>query len=159
MGTDCDDDAQTDKVNELEKRWGRLFYELQEFKRETSNCNVPYGYPKNKQLANWVQLQRQTYARGSMREDRFQRLNDIGFVWVRGGAAGSPAHTLAWFDRLNELEEFKKEHGHTNVPASYSENPALGNWVQRQRRSFKEGTLVDDRVECLNKIGFEWSLR
>jgi hypothetical protein len=33
--------------------------------------------------------------------------------------------------RLSELADYRKIHGHCNVPAKYSENTKLGNWVNQ----------------------------
>ena len=48
-----------------------------------------------------------------------------------------------WMDRVQELLQFSQAHGHTRVPKRYKENPALGNWVNKQRqlyRSYLQGT-------------------
>ena len=36
------------------------------------------------------------------------------------------------------LQEFKAEHGHTNVPQEYPKNPSLGNWVKYNRYKMRE---------------------
>jgi Helicase associated domain len=35
----------------------------------------------------------------------------------------------SWYQRLNELYEFKQEHGHCDVPQKYPQNRCLGIWV------------------------------
>ena len=35
-------------------------------------------------------------------------------------------------------QEFKEEHGHTNVPQEYWKNPSLGNWVKYNRKKLRE---------------------
>ena len=68
-----------------------------------------------------------------------------------------------WTEKFEDLCEFKKNHGHCHVPHTYTANPALAQWVKRQRYQYKlkvEGkrsTLTDDRVKLLNQIGFIWS--
>ena len=68
-------------------------------------------------------------------------------------------------ERYNELVEFQREHGHCNVPDKYSANAALGNWVTNQRsryRNLKNGNkpaITPTRVELLEKLGFQWSVR
>ena len=39
----------------------------------------------------------------------------------------------AWENMFRELTEYKRANGHTDVPQKYSENAALGNWVNKVR--------------------------
>ena len=66
----------------------------------------------------------------------------------------------------NELIEFKREHGHCNVPQNYPANRQLGHWVNTQRMTLKkyiadETLPLDDKVKAerlrkLQDIGFDW---
>ena len=69
--------------------------------------------------------------------------------------------TIDWEDRLQELIDFKKAHGHCMVPQSH---PRLGAWVKWQREkyaSYEEGkdNFSQEKIEILNKIGFVWRIR
>jgi len=64
-----------------------------------------------------------------------------------------------WNDRLEELKEFKRKHGHCNVVPSHTEWKALGKWVYSQRHRRKEGQLSDEQVKLLDEIDFQWNLR
>lgn len=75
----------------------------------------------------------------------------------------SPAVTSGrWFDRFQDLVQFKEEHGHCCVPSHWPKNPPLAQWVKRQRHQFKrskEGlhsTITPDRIDALNKMKFVW---
>jgi len=59
---------------------------------------------------------------------------------------------------FQQLVEFKKAHGHCNVPHRYTENYALGKWVQHQREAHKKDKLSKKRIIRLKEIGFIWSL-
>ena len=74
--------------------------------------------------------------------------------------------------RFKELEEFKAEFGHCNVPApnsslSTKKNAPLGYWCCEMRASYKafeEGrkpfiALCPERIQQLENIGFEFSSR
>eukprot|EP00816_Leptocylindrus_hargravesii_P012292 CAMPEP_0196806970 /NCGR_PEP_ID=MMETSP1362-20130617/6906_1 /TAXON_ID=163516 /ORGANISM="Leptocylindrus danicus, Strain CCMP1856" /LENGTH=339 /DNA_ID=CAMNT_0042180681 /DNA_START=235 /DNA_END=1254 /DNA_ORIENTATION=- len=68
-----------------------------------------------------------------------------------------------WDKRFEELEEYLVKYGDTNVPQNYTGNPALANWVQRQKQVFKDflcngasGGITEGRIEKLNSIGFNW---
>ena len=90
--------------------WEARFQELVEYKRVHGNCNVPQDYNENLQLGKWVMTQRTK--KETMSEERRNKLNSIGFTWkVR--ATPIP---VDWEVRFQELVEYKRVHGHCNVP-------------------------------------------
>lgn len=63
----------------------------------------------------------------------------------------------------SELESFVKENGHARVPFKFPKNRHLGIWVSTQRAKYKQlrkgepsPSMTEDRIELLNKVGFEW---
>jgi len=76
-----------------------------------------------------------------------------------------PTKTATWKDRFEQLLTFRAIQGHVNVPYDYAENPALAQWVKRQRHQRKlldEGrhsNLTPYRLEQLESIGFCWDSR
>jgi len=67
-----------------------------------------------------------------------------------------------WYDRYQDLVEFKEKYGHCFVPSHWPRNPPLAQWIKRQRHQFKrfrEGkssTITSARVDALNKMKFAW---
>jgi hypothetical protein len=61
-----------------------------------------------------------------------------------------------WEDRLQDLLEFRRAHGHVNVPRSWSDHPRLAHWVVNQRRLLRLGKLSADRRARLEKLGIRW---
>lgn len=67
-----------------------------------------------------------------------------------------------WNDRFKDLVSFQARTGHCLVPHSFESNPALAQWVKRQRyqhklkREGKHSTLTDEREHALEKLGFVW---
>jgi hypothetical protein len=57
----------------------------------------------------------------SMTVERARALESLGFVW-------SKRDLVDWYSRLEELKQYKKEHGDCLVPNKYSANPQLGTW-------------------------------
>ena len=84
-----------------------------------------------------------------MPEDRIQKLNELDFDWDPTRAA----ITLTWDKRLGELERYKTEHGHCNVPDSQG---PLGRWVTYQRKRRNEGKMPADQIQKLDGLGFDW---
>jgi superfamily II DNA or RNA helicase len=63
-----------------------------------------------------------------------------------------------WDERFGEIKTYFYNFGHCNVPAIWTPNQSLGNWVRSQRRQFKAGVLAKERIEKLESIGFSWEL-
>lgn len=67
---------------------------------------------------------------------------------------------LRWYERYQELCQYKEEHGDCLVPQHYESNPQLGMWVSNQRRlksKVKKTPILLGRIEALNAIGFIWN--
>jgi hypothetical protein len=85
---------------------------------------------------------------------RIQELESLGFKW---GVCFT-----AWEDRLKELADYCRIHGHCNAPNRYSENIQLGYWVSRQRTEYglhlkgKKSALTTYRIQALESLGFKW---
>ena len=142
--------------------WWKRFSELEEYKQEHGDCNVPQEYRKNPQLGVWARNQRMFYKQNKMNAERIEALESIGFEW------SMPTPTILRWKRFGELEEYKREHGDCIVPRDYKKNPQLASWVGNQRSAYarslgknQKGILEisAERVEALNNIGFEWKLR
>jgi len=131
-----------------ERKWWRRFGELEEYKREHGHCNVPQQYKENPQLGSWVNTQRRFYIQNKLSSERIEALERIGFE--------SKPEEASWWKRLHELEDYKQEHGHCIVPQQYTENPQLGSWVNKQRTAYNQNKMSSERVEALERIGFEW---
>ncbi|MFH8439332.1 Helicase associated domain protein [Streptomyces sp. NPDC018007] len=69
-----------------------------------------------------------------------------------------------WLTGYNFLRGWVREHGHARVPMETTvelgdgSTFGLGNWVARQRRAFKAGTLRPWRYDLLTEIGMVWSV-
>jgi hypothetical protein len=140
--------------------WEDRLSELAEYRKIHGRCNVPKNYSKNAKLASWVSQTRTNYRlhkegkTSPMTLSRIQQLESLGFEWGR--------HASAWEDRLSELAEYRKIHGHCNVPYNYSKSAKLGRWVATQRTYYrlqkerKTSSLTTFRIQELESLGFEW---
>ena len=68
-----------------------------------------------------------------------------------------------WWKRMEELADYRNKHGDTLVPKRYPDNPALGNFVNKQRQNYRKFcakespcSLTEEKVRILNEIGFCW---
>ena len=143
-----------------EAAWTARFAELVAYKTRHNNCLVPAKYEANKQLAKWVDKQREQYQllkkgkNSTMTDERIAKLEKIGFVW--------DANEAAWTTRFVELVAYKQEHGDCNVPRNYGPNEQLGRWVFTQRYHYqrwnkgKKANITEARIAKLDAIEFEW---
>jgi arsenate reductase-like glutaredoxin family protein len=148
------------------RQWKDRLSELADYRKIHGHCNVPDTHSENLKLGIWVRTQRQQYrlhhVEGKtppMSNFRIQELEGIGFKWKVGGDGRQ------WEDRLSELADYRKIHGHCNVPKSWcSENPKLVNWVSKQRQQYRlhvEGKISQltlCRIQELERLGFEWNV-
>jgi len=68
-----------------------------------------------------------------------------------------------------ELEAFKEEFGHCNVPMKYPDNQTFLNWCSIIRNTYNRKqmglkptgrtNISQDRIDQLEQIGFQWRLR
>ena len=95
-----------------------------------------------------VDRQRQNYKNGKIPQDRFRRLNEIGFAWNarqsfklqspenhiqlalnENDNKGCSKYDSQWDERFKELVDFKRKHGHCSVPRDYNGSRTLQMWV------------------------------
>jgi hypothetical protein len=132
-----------------ETRWHDFYQKLVEFKNIYGHCRVPQGWKDDPRLGVWVTAQRSFQAKGTLREDREAKLNELQFDWS--------GHVMKWDASFQKLVEFKTRFGHCDVPAIWKEDPTLGVWVARQRHLKSTGRLQPDREAKLNEIKFAWN--
>ncbi|MDD5140399.1 MAG: Helicase associated domain protein [Verrucomicrobiales bacterium] len=138
--------------------WEKYFRQLVEFKQEHGHTNVPQRSGKYRELGTWVRNQRaaKRYKRPIMAE-RAKRLDELGFIWML-------VEPLSWERMFTALVEFRKIHGHCNVPQKSREHISLeqkrlGKWVNGQRTANFRGKISPARKQQLDSIGFVWNLR
>ena len=130
-------------------QWQKRFDELCEFKKANGHCNVPRDYHESRLLATWTQEQRTQYSQNRLNQKRIEKLNDIGFHFI--------PRNSQWDKSFIKLCEFQKINGHCNVTRKNEPSMrSLATWVAKQHKQYTDGILPKDRIEKLNKIGFDW---
>jgi hypothetical protein len=110
--------------------WEDRLSELAKYRKIHGHCNVPKSYSEKSKLATWVVTQRKQYKlhregkASHMTLSRIQELESLAFEWCRYGVTRV---ATSWKDRLSELADYRKIHGHCNVPMRFSDNSKLGN--------------------------------
>jgi hypothetical protein len=149
------------------KKWDERFQELLKFKEEYGHFLVPYRWTRNRELARWVKRQRHQFKlkckgqKSALNHDRLRALEKVGFVWN--------SHHAIWDEKIQELKEFTRCHGHANVPFKYPQNRQLSIWVRSQRRQYKllgeyaqgkrRSYMTKERYHQLRDLGFDFNPR
>lgn len=163
------------KPNKHELKWSEKVEQLKKFKDLYGHTNVstnraPDGFIA---LGPWVADQRTQHRLlregkpSNMSPHRIRTLTELGFQWTIQKHAALPFR-----DRLIQLQAYKEQHGHCNVPQKCKDSPAgLGNFVLEQRRMYKmfmedpasvkriSVEEVRSRIGQMEALGFTWSLR
>lgn len=62
-----------------------------------------------------------------------------------------------WDLHYGELVAYKEKHGDCDMPARWPENQTLATWVVAQRQYKRLQQLPKERIELLDKLGFNWT--
>ena len=146
-----------------ENRREKRFSEQQDFKKEQGHFKVPRAY-KNQALTCQVLRQRpqsKKVERGeetTLTIERREMLHNIKFKCD----SRTKSEKLRWDEQFSELQNFRKEWGHCNVPTSYTKHKLLACWVIHQRTLFRRTQRMENsRLRTKNRkrlesIGFQW---
>lgn len=101
-------------------------------------------------LGSWLIRQRAAFRAGELSADRTELLEKVGVSWEN--------QKLPWDDAFEILVAYKAEHGDVNAPDGcvYRGLP-LGTWLQTQRRAYRLGVIVAERVAQLEALGMVWA--
>ncbi len=119
---------------------------LFDYKKVHGNLLIP---AKNS-LSKFIRLQRSINKKGEMNSDRKASLVALGVDFEQ--------QVMSWDMWLAVLQEFIKIYGHCDVPYRYANNRGLGDWVKRQRISFRKKTLLKKHIRKLNGVNFKWEI-
>ena len=139
------------------EKWLENYGLLKEFKQKHGHVRVPID--ADDKLGSWLKTQMHQYRNTQegklpvLSSERIQLLEDIGVDW------GKRRWTTPWDDRFVALLDFRRRFGHPNVPWQWKENVALAQWVNSQRKKYKDltegrrNTLSEEQISRLNSIG------
>eukprot|EP00656_Telonema_subtile_P044704 TRINITY_DN50966_c0_g1_i1.p1 TRINITY_DN50966_c0_g1~~TRINITY_DN50966_c0_g1_i1.p1 ORF type:complete len:186 (+),score=29.54 TRINITY_DN50966_c0_g1_i1:151-708(+) len=60
---------------------------------------------------------------------------------------------------FERLKNFQQVNGHANVPRRYADDPELGRWVYKRRKSRRgvsKYKITQDQIDKLDTVGFQW---
>lgn len=135
--------------------WVMNFKKLREFYLENHHSSVPKDH-NDSSLYNWVLTQRTAYRKNRLSENQINDLHSVDFVF--------DPHDAQWYDMFQQLVEYKKKFGHTNVSQLDQDYQMLGRWLNGQRgrkKGWKSGNKVvylkKERENALDELGIIWN--
>jgi len=144
-------------------KWLKNYALLKEFKEKHGHIKVPAKGGEYDKLFSWMKTQITQFRNAkegklpALSEERIKLLDEIGMHW------GEKRKTTPWDERYEALIQYRKRFGHVNVPWQWKENVALAQWVNSQRKKYKDlmdgkrNNLTDEQINRLNLIGFKWN--
>ena len=149
--------SETDKLKK-EADWDIMFGALSKYKKEVGDYNGPYS--KESQLGTWVHKQRLEFKKfeagnkSKLSKEKVNMLKSIGFQFHER------TKYLSWDDHLESYQKFLDKHGPDFHPLS---DTPLGKWIYTIRQNYKRvqagetvSNLSAERIELLDKLGFDW---
>ena len=149
--------------------WSREFDcmmdKMHEFRKENGHCRVMRSNVEHRDLSNWTVKVRREYQKLSSVDEghkcrlsarQLQRLTDIGFLFRQKESYKN------WTDRMNDLFAFQA--AGNDINSISTSHPILGEFITRMRKEYKllmdghRSPMTKERVEALEKIGFDWNL-
>ena len=137
-----------------EKKWMEKYDLLQVYYKQHGHTNVKIS-DNNKQLFNWVLVQRRFNVKGKLLEHRKQLLDKLDFVW-KGNKNRFDKFEQLWMDNYKKLTIFQTNNGHLDLPR-IGQFESLRKWLSAQKKEYNTGKLKPDRQHLLEKLGLKWT--
>ena len=80
------------------------------------------------------------------------------------GDRGRKNHQHLWDEKIKQLREFKRVHGHSNVPKRGGKDEQLGRFVNNQRQHYRKrqsglkNSLTQERIDELEEVSPQLTL-
>ena len=144
-------------------QWDKMYDLAQKYYKYHGNLSVPQrfkttnGYEYDESgfnLGSWIYTQRQFKKKGTLIQEREEKLVAIGMIY--------DAFEVQWDKMYNLAQKYYEYHGNLSISADfktingyeYNENGFnLGSWISHQRAFKKNGMLSQEREKKLLAIG------
>jgi len=133
------------------RTWEENFEALVAFKQREGHCNVPPSYPPDPKLSTFVRNTRQIQR--NIAPERRAKLEALGFDFTY--VCQAQVREEQWKQMLECFLSYKESFPEDSNICSTKvyQGKRLGHWLYHQRKSYKEGTLKEERRKKLVKAG------
>ncbi len=153
---------QIGQLNEIGMRWENYydyfweqgFAEAAAYHQAFGNLEVPSRYisPSGFRLGCWLNNIRRQYKFNSdkISPARVAALNQLGMLW--------DVRAYTWDKNIIKASQYFERYGNLDIPANYFiDGFNIGTWIRSLRRLYRSGSLTQDKIDRLNKIGMLWN--
>jgi superfamily II DNA or RNA helicase len=148
--------------NQEEDQWKQTFMALSDYVSEFGSASPPQSYVKNGiKLGAWAHSQRSLYRKGVLDSDKTLKLESLpGWTWypLKDSKIQRTQRWDRMYSRLLEQSKNIDRTATTSAANSTGIERDLNDWAKRQRQSYHEQTLEEDKVRKLEAIpGWSWN--
>ena len=155
-------EIQVQRMNEIGMRWdsqGDLkwekgFEEARKYSETHGAADAPFSYVTSDgyKLGLFLSKCREKYVKGTLNQERIDRLNSINMVWNKSRAN-------EWDTCFNLVRQYYEQHGDIKIPPNYKADGIwLSKWLNEQRQIIegkrKGKTLTEEQLGKLESVGF-----
>ena len=158
------------------KRFWQRLEDLKDFKKKFGHVFVPRRYNEDESFSNWVSSVKHAYyaklyGKGSSKrkltDEQMTALKDVFTLveYPRTYTKPKPyTKPKTFWERLEDLKNFKKKFGHIDVPRKYDEDQSLSVWFRNMKHlyylkinggSSKNRNLTDEEMKALKEVGMD----
>ncbi len=134
--------------------WEQFFEAAKRFYEANRHLDIQVGYitPDGLKLGRWFRSMRNMHREGTLSEDKEKLLESIGMKW-------DSQIMRNWLEKYRLAKRYYEEHGDLIIKVKYiaPDGTHLGTWISTQRTHYNDGTLTDEQIELLEKIGMVWN--
>ncbi|MFD4554887.1 Helicase associated domain protein [Streptomyces sp. NPDC058469] len=135
--------------------WPEYLQAAETYRAEHGDLRVHEDYrtPTGLGLGRWITYLRKLHQTGKLSPSQIEEWEALGMTW------SVPDQKLQ--ELIQELREFKKQHGNLDVPKSYTvtrgnREYTLGQICASLRTSYRNGQVPEGKIAALDAEGFIW---
>jgi len=134
-------------LNYHQRLWEEGYALAKEYYNKNGNLAMTDSRSK---LGLWLSRQRQSYSRSLLSKEYYLRLDELGMVWE---------YEDVWQRRIAETAKYREAYGNIDIPVGYitEDGVRLGLWYRSVKNKYAAGTLEQERIKDLERLGVQWS--
>ncbi len=136
-----------------EEAWQRGYEYAKKYYDSHGNLNIGGNYTAEDgyKLGVWIANQRSAYRKGRLTDGQIHNLETIGMRWS--------VRKDRWQTGYEHIVAYRQRFGDVNVPQNYvcDDGYTLNNWIDSQRKAYRNGKLSDERIRRLDALGMVWN--
>ncbi len=150
--------------NVYEDAWNKMYERAKKYYEHYGDLKIPKmfktinGYEvdeKGYSLGFWIVNQRVKYKNDILSEDKIKKLEEIGMMFEN-------LNDDTWNKMYELAKKYYEHYGNLKIPRSFKtlngydvdeKGCNLGLWIGTQKANYKKGSLLEDKIKKLEKIG------